>query len=253
LKRKVKIVGWMNAPMHSGKISLFIPVYNEGRIIEKHIMKIHGVMKALGEPFEIIIVDDNSSDNTESECKNLVKKNKDIRYIRYDNGPSRRENLSASFGKARGSIVAFMDADLAVDTMYIRQLFDEVKKGADIVIGSRYAKGSYVKRTILRLLVSTFYNMFIKMYFGSKVLDHQCGFKAFRKEVAQDIVKGMGYDKKFQRGWFWDAEFLIRAQKKKYKIVEFPVLWKHGQKSEFQFKRELRLIPYMIRLKRELK
>ncbi len=235
--------------MNKSKISLFIPIYNEEKVIRDNISKLFNSMDKLNKDFEIIIVDDNSSDNSQKICKEITKKNKKIRYIRYNSGPSRRENLSLSFKKARGNILAFIDADLSVDLSYTKKLFDEVEKGADISIGSRYVKGSYIKRTFLRTFISSLYNAFIRIYFNSCILDHQCGFKAFKKEVILDLVEDLGYDRTFVRGWFWDAEMLIRAQKKQYKIIEFPVVWKHGQKSEFEFKRELKLIPYMLKLK----
>lgn len=207
-------------------------------------------MDKITKDYELTIVDDNSSDNSAEICKQLSRKNNRIRCLSYHNGPSRRENLARSFKDARGDIIAFMDADLSVDLVYLKRLFDEIEKGADISMGSRYAKGSYIKRTFLRKFVSYFYNLAIRLYFNSYVLDHQCGFKAFKKDVILELVNDMGYDKKFIRGWLWDAEMLIRAQRKSYKIMEFPIKWKHGQKSEFNFKRELKLIPYMIRLKK---
>lgn len=232
--------------------SLFIPIYNEDRIISGHISKILDAMKKIGRKFEIILVDDNSSDNSGKICRKIASNNKKIRYIRYEKGPSRRENLSLSFKKAKFDAIAFMDADLSTDIVYLQRLLSEIDNGADISTGSRYARGSYIKRTWLRAAISYMYNFFIRMCFNSKILDHQCGFKAFRKEVILDLAKDMGYDSKFLRGWFWDAELLIRAQKKNYKIVEFPVKWKHGQKSEFDFRRELKLIPYMLRLRRRI-
>ena len=238
--------------MRQNKISLFIPIYNEGGDIANHISKIKNAMEKTGKNYEIIIVDDNSSDNSEKICKKIARNGKKIRYIRHHTGPSRRENLALSFKKAKGSIIAYMDADLAVDLFYIKRLFEEIENGADIAIGSRYKKGSYIKRTFLRFFISQLYNAFIRFYFNSKIVDHQCGFKAFKKKAILDLTDDLGYDDTFKRGWLWDAEMLIRAQKKGYKIVEFPVVWRHGQKSEFDFKRELKLISYMTRLKRTI-
>jgi|TARA_B100001964_G_C14229722_1_gene599412 hypothetical protein len=240
------------AKMKKPKISLFVPVYNEERILYKHIKRILSNIKKITDNFEIIIVDDNSSDNSSDICKKISRKIKKVCYLRYNIGPSRRENLAKSFKKARGDIIVLMDIDLSVDPMYTWGLFKEIKNGADICIGSRHIKGSYIKKTIARRIISYFYNLFMKFYFNSRIHDHQCGFKAFKKNVVLDLVKDMGYDKKFVRGWFWDAELLMRAQKKSYKVVEFPVRWVHGQKSEFELKRELRMIPYVLRLRKKL-
>jgi len=240
------------AGMGEPKISFFVPIYNEERILYTHIKRLLDNIKKITHNFEMIIVDDNSSDNSPDICKKLAKKIKNIRYLRYNIGPSRRENLAKSFKKAKGDIIALIDTDLSVDPIFMGRLFKEIADGADISTGSRYLKRSYVERTITRRIISYFYNLFIRFYFKSHIHDHQCGFKAFRRDVILDLVDDMGYDSKFVRGWFWNAELLIRAQKKSYKVVEFPVRWVHGQKSEFNLKRELRMIPYLLRLRKRL-
>ena len=71
----------------------------------------------------------------------------------------------------------------------------------------------------------------MKLYFRSKVKDHQCGFKAFKKEVIFNLIKELGYDKTFKRGWFWDVEHLIRAQRKGYNVYEFQANGKPARKG----------------------
>ena len=232
--------------MKPKKISLFIPIYNEGKILEKNISEIYHTLSKITKNFELFIVDDNSNDGSQSICRRICKKNNKIRYLRYSNGPSRRENLAKSFKFAKGGTIAFIDMDLSTDLSHTKRLFDEIEKGADISIGSRYVKGSYIKRTLSRRLISYFYNALLQHFFNSRIKDHQCGFKAFRRDVLLDIVKDMGYDAKFVRGWFWDAELLLRAQKKSYRIVEFPVKWQHGKSSTFELKRELKMISYIL-------
>src|SRR3990167_7469625 len=93
--------------------SIFIPVYIEEKILEKNILKVKSKMSEFDDDFEIIIVDDGSTDSTSRIAKNLSNKN--VRYIRFDNGPSRRENLAVAMKNSRKSVVVFMDADLATD------------------------------------------------------------------------------------------------------------------------------------------
>lgn len=233
--------------MKKKKISVFVPIYNESKILKRNIIKIYETLRKISNNFEIFIVDDNSSDNSKELYESLFKKKDNIRYIKYNNGPSRRENLSKSFKLAKGSIISFIDIDLATDLSYTKRLFEEIKHGADISIGSRYVKGAFIKRTLFRKVISHMYKVFMRYFFNSKIFDHQCGFKAFRKEVILDLVNDMKYDKKFVRGWFWDAELLIRAQKKKYKIVEFPVKWHYGKNTTFNLGRELRMIGYILK------
>jgi len=133
----------------------------------------------------------------------------------------------------------------------VNELVEHVNRGSDIAIGSRY-KGLRPERTWFRRCVSRLYNKFMKVYFGSNLCDHQCGFKAFRKETLFSLLQDMGYDRSLSRGWFWDAELLIRAQRKGLKITEFPVIWRFGEKSSFRILREMKMIPYVLALRWKL-
>jgi glycosyltransferase involved in cell wall biosynthesis len=254
-----------NNPMPSGTIdgarpivSLFIPVYNVRRLIKVNLRKSYNALLKLDSNFEIFIVDDNSSDKSDRFARIINRARstagRDVRYIRYNNGPSRRENLTRSFYLARGEIICFIDADFSCDISYLLKAIEFLKeKPIDIVIGSRYIKGVKIKRRFVRRFFSFFYNLAIRVLFKSKIKDHQCGLKAFRKNAAMPIIDKMGYDNKFIRGWFWDAEFLIRAQRAKLKIMEMPVEWHEANVSTFDIRRELRCLKAIIALKRELK
>lgn len=229
-------------------LSVFVPCYNEEQRLEKNILLIYHALCALKKPFELVIVDDASTDATAAIAKKLTEKHKEILYQYYSNGPSRRENLGKAFYTAKGDIVAFMDLDLSADIASFPRLIASIENGNAIAIGSRY-KGVRAKREFGRKIISVIYNAFMRLYFGSNVVDHQCGFKAFRKEKLLSILDLMGYDATFVRGWFWDVELLVRAQKKLYTIDEFSVPWKFGKQSSFDFRRELKMLPYVLKLK----
>jgi len=233
-------------------ISLFIPIYNEEKIAEYNISQIYDKMSEFFSDFEIIVVNDNSNDNSEDILRSISKKNKRIKYVTFNNGPSRRENLAEAFKLAKGNIIAFMDMDIPVSLDSLKELIESVEGNYDLSTGSRYLDESKIKRTLLRHVISIIYNSFMKLYFRSKVKDHQCGFKAFKKEVIFNLIKELGYDKTFKRGWFWDVELLIRAQRKGYNVYEFPVQWKAGEKSTFNIKRELKMLPYIMKLRFKL-
>lgn len=232
-------------------ISIFLPIYNEEKILEKNIKKISKELNRIENNFEIFIIDDGSTDNGPRIAQEISKNNPYIKYIRFNNGPSRRENLALSFKEAKDDIILFMDIDLATDLKHLKQLINEIKKGADVAIGSRCME-IVAQREFYRRIISNLYNNFLKLIFKSKIKDHQCGFKAFNKKVILDLIDEMGYDKTFTRGWFWDAEMLIRAQRKGLKIEEFPVKWKRGEKTSFNFLREIKVIPFIFKLKRKL-
>ena len=232
-------------------VSFFLPFYNEARILEKNVLCIYNELLKLKKDFELVLVDDSSTDNCPKIGQKLSKK-KSIRYLRFDNGPSRRENLALALKEARYEIVAFSDIDLSTDLKYLPRLINEISKGVDIATGSRYLSIK-PKRGVLRAIYSTAYNSFLRFYFSSRVKDHQCGFKAFRKSALISLLEEMRYDKSFRRGWFWDAELLIRAQKNGLRVSEFPVNWKTGSSSTFEISREILTIPYIFKFKEKLK
>ena len=234
-------------------INIFLPVYNEEKIIEENVLTVYNILKNLKETFKIFIVDDGSKDKTSEICKQLTKKHKEINHLYFENGPSRRENLGQSFLKIPDNeVICFMDIDLASDINRTDDLIDYIKQGYDVSIGSRY-KGIKSVRSIKRLAISKTYNEIICLLFGSKMDDHQCGFKAFKSEKIKEIIQQMGYDTSFKRGWFWDAEILLRAQKNRLKIKEFPIKWEAGKQSSFNFQRELKIIRYMPILFKKIK
>ncbi len=229
-------------------ISIFVPCYNEEKRLKLHCMRIYHALQQLKKDFELVLVDDGSIDATSGIGKELAADFEQIRYIHYENGPSRRENLGKAFATAHGNIIAFMDLDLSVPLSYLPQLIEGIVQGSDIMIGSRY-KGKYAKREWDRKIISIIYNKLMRLYFGSNIADHQCGFKAFKKNVLFALLDELGYDETFVRGWFWDVELLVRAQRHNYIINEFSVAWTFGKHSSFDFKRELRMLPYVFMLK----
>jgi len=107
---------------------------------------------------------------------------------------------------------------------YLPDIINSVaNEGYDIAIGSRRMKNSKAKRDFRRLLPSIIYNWLVRFVLNSKVHDHQCGFKAFKKDRITSILNEVS-----DNHWFWDTEVLVRAQRKGYKIKEIPVEWKES-------------------------
>jgi glycosyltransferase AglD len=234
-------------------ISLFIPCYNEEKIIGTNIPRIFTFLKTLPWKFEVFLVNDNSFDNTFEIAKGLKKKYNSLRILNYYKGPSRRENLAHSFKKSNGDIIVFMDMDLATDLSYLRNLIQEIIDGNDIATGSRHIEGAKSNRLISRRMISYAFKIFVQVYFNSKINDHECGFKAFNREKLFVLLNYLGYDTLFKRKMVWDTEMLLIAQKLNYQIKEVPIIWKEGVKSSLRFSTELSIIPYLLQLRRKIK
>jgi glycosyltransferase involved in cell wall biosynthesis len=227
-------------------LSVFVPAYNEERDIRDNIGEI---VNALGSmDFEMFIVDDASTDATASICADIAKHDSRIHHVRYETGPSRRENLAQSFKLAKGQEICFLDADLSASPNYLPMMAELLKK-ADIVIGSRRQPGAKTKRSLRRLIISDAYTLFVRAYFNSVIKDFQCGLKMFKREVILQLVQEAGYDAGKMRNFAWDVEILVRAQRKGLRIVEMPVTWTESDRTTTQALRDIRMLPYLIGLR----
>ena len=228
-------------------IKIFIPAYNEEKFIGSNLTYLSSKFsELLKEDYIIYIVNDGSIDKTGQIIDDLKINN--IVQFRCK-GPTVRENVGKMMLKScnKGDLLLLIDADLSTDIKAIPQLFKEINNGYDVVIGSRYVNGSRLRRTTYRFIVSKLFNFSLRVYFGSNIKDHECGFKLFKAKAIKDIVENMGWS--FKRRGFWDSEFLIRASQKNYLIKEIPITWEEGPKSYISLKKEKSMIPYIFFLK----
>jgi glycosyltransferase involved in cell wall biosynthesis len=231
------------------RVGFFVPVYNAADQVEECVKAIVEEAQKLEVTATLHVVDDSSIDSTPKIVMRLARQKQGrikILYHRYENGPSRRENLFLEMSKAEEDYLIFIDVDLATDIKYLGRLCSLLEEGYDIAIGSRYLKESKLSRSPERNIISYGYNSFIRFFFGSRISDHQCGFKGFRRDVFKRLYKIMGYDTSLTRGWFIDAELLILAQRMRLKLAEFGIRWTEGKESTFRIRREIKMIPYVL-------
>ena len=210
-----------------GKVSVIVPVHNEAKNLERNIKELERQLNLSLGDFEIIISEDGSTDRT-AEISRLHRSDK-IRVLNSSERLGKGAAIKLASAKARGNIIIFMDADLASQPASVKDLVKHIEGGAAIVVGSRYLKDSKAKRSVTRLIASKAFNWLVILLFNSKINDHQCGFKAFQKELVLPTM-----DEIENIGWFWDAELLIRTQRKGLKVVEIPIEWTEAQGSKFQ-------------------
>ncbi len=166
-----------------------IPVYNEEATIKPLFERILDVIN-LGEidSYEIIFVDDGSSDRSWIEINELIKKHPDkIKGIRLRRNFGKSSALSAGFKKARGNIIFTLDADLQDDPAEIPKFLAKLESGYDLVSGWRKHRNDPLSKT----LPSKLFNGVTSILTGVKLHDFNCGFKAYKKEVL-DCIKVYG-------------------------------------------------------------
>jgi glycosyltransferase involved in cell wall biosynthesis len=209
-------------------VSVVLPALNEADIIEDAVEALSQALKAYGCTYEIIIAEDGSTDGTDQKAALLAKKLPYVRHLHGEKRLGRGKALKNSFKQSSGKTLIYMDVDLATDLKHLGPLIDSVsKEGYQLATGSRMLSESKVKRTWTRGLASKAYNFMVRIILGSKVKDHQCGFKAFQREPLLQLL-----DEVEANHWFWDTEVIVRAQRKGHKVKEIPVEWSSGRETK---------------------
>ena len=203
------------------EISVVLPAHNEAGKIENAVRQMKQALAAFTSAYEILIAEDGSTDGTGDLAERIASEDPLVRHLHSDERLGRGKALNQAFKRAYGDIVMYMDVDLSTDLSYVKPLINAItEERYDFATGSRMMHESDVTRSVKRKLMSTAFNLLVRMLLRSKLQDHQCGFKAFRKEALMRILPAIE-----DEHWFWDTELLVRAQRSGYKVKELPVVW----------------------------
>ena len=215
-------------------LSVVLPAYNEVNRLEVAVTKISQALKEDEYPYEIIIAEDGSTDGTAEKAEELAQKNSCVKHIHREKRLGRGTALSNAFRQCNGEVFVYMDLDLSTDLKSLKPLIDAIIiEGYDFSTGSRMLPESRVERTLGRSISSKSYNFLVRHMLDSKVKDHQCGFKALRKEAVLSLLNEVE-----ATHWFWDTEILVRAHRHGFKIKEIPVDWKSSEDTKVNFAKD---------------
>ena len=207
-------------------VAIILPSYNEASEIKQRVETLLDYLKGINNySFTVAVVNDGSKDNT-SEIVNSMEGVHLVEYTpNHGKGYAVRKGLEAYLDH---DYIVFMDVDLSTDLSALEPLLENLNDN-DIVIGSRYDKGSkiVIKQPFIRRLVSRISHVIIKMMFHFGVKDTQCGFKGYKSEVAKLIVEKSKMD-----GFSFDVEHLYIAKLRGYKYKSLPVIWKDDRDSK---------------------
>ncbi len=211
-------------------LSVVIPSYNEPAEMKKKALEdVYEYLKKQEYSYEVILVDDGSTNNSLEQVKDHIKNMKGFRVMEADHG-GKALTVMKGMLEAQGAVALFTDLDQATPIDQVNKLLPKFEEGFDIVIGSRSGrKGA----PLLRKFVAWGFAMSRNLILGLPYKDTQCGFKAFNKSSRDDIfttmksewtkhsVKGAAVNASF------DVETLYIAKKKGFKVAEVPVEWRH--------------------------
>ena len=213
-------------------ISVIIPAFNESENLKKNVPNLVKYLNSEKMKFEIIISEDGSTDNTREILKGLSRM-QGIRFTHDSKRLGKGGSLKKASSVVKGEKVIFIDADMPVNLDSMGVVDRELEKN-DIVIGSRYMKGSKSFRTYRRLLLSKLYHLLVRFVFPElKFSDIKCGLKGFKKDAFVSVNKETE-----ENGWNWDLEFLVRASKRGLKIKSIPVEWHEGKHTKVNLFKE---------------
>lgn len=219
------------------KVSIIIPAYNEekriGKTLESYSDFFNKLKKEKKLDYEILVVINNTTDNTENIVKKAQNKNKKIRYLnlkRGGKGYAVIEGFKDAL-KRNNDFIGFVDADLATSPEEYSKLIFSIKK-SDGAIADRYIKGSKVfpPATFRRLVVGRIFNFLIRSLLLLPFHDTQCGAKLFRKSALKTIIPLLGMSQ-----WAFDVDLLYNLHKNKFKIISVPTIWIDKEYSKINF------------------
>ena len=167
------------------EISVVIPLLNEEENIQQLYTKLEAVLVKLNKPYEIIFIDDGSTDNTFNILKDIHKKNSNVKIIKFRRNFGQALAFSAGFDHSKGDVIITMDGDLQNNPEDIPRLLDKLDEGYDIVKGWRVnRKDPFLSKKV----PSKIFNWLTSRITGVKLHDFACALNAYRREVVENIT-----------------------------------------------------------------
>jgi glycosyltransferase involved in cell wall biosynthesis len=203
------------------KVSIIVPAYNEGEHIANNIREFIEAGENLDYDYELIIVDDGSTDHTYEEASKFNSGK--VKVVTYPENQGKGYALQQGVKQVTGDMVTFIDADLELPPKQISTFLEHMKNGHDIVIGSKRHPRSKVDYPFKRRFLSTVYHMFVSVLFWMKVKDTQAGLKLFRRGILAEVLP-----RALVKRYAFDLEILAIAKHRGYEITEAPIVLNYG-------------------------
>jgi glycosyltransferase involved in cell wall biosynthesis len=207
-------------------LSLVIPAYNEESRLPATLRRISDALEAYGEPYEVLVVVNGSTDRTADVVKAASLRDSNIRLLVT---PLAGKGRAVKIGitESKGERIAFADADLSTPIEEVIGLTEMLDERHQVVIASREGTGARrVGEPYIRHLMGRVFNLLVQALAVRGIQDTQCGFKAFTRQCADDVFKRQQIN-----GFGFDVEVLYVARKLGYGIREVPVTWAYAASS----------------------
>jgi len=215
-------------------LSVVIPAYNEEANIRGGVLRdVVDYLSGREYASEVIVVDDGSEDSTVALVEEAARAWPIVTLKRSGHGGKARA-VTAGVLAARGDLIVFTDMDQSTPIRYVDEVVSELQAGNDVVIGSRWMRGSArLREPPVRNVLGRGFALLVRTLLLPGISDSQCGFKGFRREAARELFGGMrvfgqgGGPRKGPMVTAFDVELLVLATKRRYRVKEIPVTWHH--------------------------
>jgi glycosyltransferase involved in cell wall biosynthesis len=209
-------------PYMQESVEVVVPVYNEQDALPESIAALCAYLETyFPYRWSVVIADNASTDDTLTVACELATAYHPHVTVMHLEEKGRGRALKATWSTSEADVVAYMDVDLSTNLWSFLPLVAPLVTGhSDVAIGSRLLRGAMVTRQWKREVISRCYNLLIKAMFGNGFSDAQCGFKAIKRSVAQELLPWVEDNE-----WFFDTELLLLAEERGYRISEVPVDW----------------------------
>jgi len=208
------------------KLSLIIPLYNEQKRVKKGLTQIKKFLQTQNFSWEIIVIDDGSTDSTSWFVKTFLDQNTHL--IRTAQNFGKGHAIRLGVEVAEGNYINFSDIDLSVPINFTEEILRELKT-ADLAVGSRRLSESQVKKhqNKLRESLGHRFTQLSNFILNLDLTDHTCGFKGFKSSVAKRLFSLQKINR-----WAFDSEILFLAKKLNFKVKEIPVTWRNDSHTK---------------------
>jgi len=202
--------------------SVVVPAYNEARRLPAYLSQVVAYFDGRTEPYEVIVVDDGSTDETTARVLEAQATHQEVTLRRLAENHGKGFAIRAGMRAARGGLRLMADADGATPIAEVKRLEMAIQAGADVAVGSRALPDPSVHREVHlhRKVSGEIFNFFARRMGVGDVTDTQCGFKLFRGPVAEMLFGELETD-----GFGFDVELFLLARRRGYRVVEVAINW----------------------------
>jgi len=217
------------------RLSVVVPAYNEARRIEPTLIEVLAYLDALGNPYEVLVVDDGSTDGTDRIVTRVLADHPTVALLAYRPNRGKGHAVRTGVLEATGDRILLCDADLATPIEELDRLQEWLDAGCHVAIGSRALPESLlaIRQPWYRELAGRALNQLVRRLAVPRIRDTQCGFKLFQGDTARALFRQSRED-----GFGFDIEVLHRAHRLGHTIAEVPVRWRHQDGSKVRLMRD---------------